>query len=509
MSRAHGFLGRIIGALVVLASGAAASARAATIVVDSTADSEADDGVCTLREAAGAANDDAASGVTPGECAAGSGGDDVIFALEAGSVIALLTGAVTFTESVSLWGPGAEALEITQLALDRVLTLDGNADPTSTFAVVGMTLSGGRSYTSNPGLDPGKGGALLAYHVKTQLTIAGVTFRSNYAQASGGALSADAVDGNTTDVLVEDSEFELNSVNSGLAGGGGAIALDVQGSAVIRRCLFHGNDASNSGITADDDGQGGALWVPPGADGTLEISESTFSDNRAAGNGGAVAFGSISAVGFNPTVATTIVDSTFTSNSADSDGDSASAQSGGALSARWTSALVTLKNSIFAGNLDLHATDPAPDLYGSVGALATGGHNFVGIRYGAGAVFPPGQPNANDDWVGTVNFPIDAELGPLADNGGPTESHLPTPAPASPVTDQGSCTGAPSVSDQRDWNDGAAARIHDEPAIVDFDDGCDIGALETHLGPPATIFVDGFDPFGDWRFWSGIVGWEP
>lgn len=509
MSRAHGFFGQLIGSFVVLASGAPAIAGGATIVVDSTADSEADDGVCTLREAAGAANDDAASGATQGECSAGSGVDDVLFALPAGSVIALLTGAVTFTESVNLWGLGAESLEITQIALDRVLILDGGGDPTSSFLVVGMTLSGGRAYTSNPGLNPGRGGGLLAYHVETQLTIGGVTFRSNYAQSSGGALAIDAIDGDTTGVLVQNADFDSNSVNSGLGGGGGAISVDVQGSAFLRRCLFQGNDASNPGLTADDDGQGGAIWVPPGATGTLEISESTFSGNSAAGNGGAVAFGSINAVGFNPTVVSTIVDSTFTANSADSDGDATGGQSGGAVNALWTSAVVTLENSIFAGNLDLHPTDPAPDLRGLVGDLATGGYNFVGIRHGAGSIFPVGQPNANDDWVGTINFPIDAELEPLADNGGPTASHFPVLAPASPVIDQGSCTGAPSVSDQRDWNDGATGRIADEPAIVDFDDGCDIGAIEAHLAAPSTIFVDGFDPFGDWRYWSGITGWTP
>ena len=50
---------------------AAASARASTITVNSTADTAANDGVCTLREAITAANTNTASGAAAGECAAG------------------------------------------------------------------------------------------------------------------------------------------------------------------------------------------------------------------------------------------------------------------------------------------------------------------------------------------------------------------------------------------------------------------------------------------------------
>ena len=46
-------------------------AFARTITVNSTADTAADDGVCTLREAIAAANTNAASGAMTGECAAG------------------------------------------------------------------------------------------------------------------------------------------------------------------------------------------------------------------------------------------------------------------------------------------------------------------------------------------------------------------------------------------------------------------------------------------------------
>ncbi|MCC7526865.1 MAG: CSLREA domain-containing protein [Chitinophagaceae bacterium] len=57
--------------LLALAAFVTASARGATIVVNSADDTAADDGQCTLREAITAANGDTASGRSPGECAAG------------------------------------------------------------------------------------------------------------------------------------------------------------------------------------------------------------------------------------------------------------------------------------------------------------------------------------------------------------------------------------------------------------------------------------------------------
>ncbi|MEO8054808.1 MAG: CSLREA domain-containing protein, partial [Acidobacteriota bacterium] len=60
------------------------AARAATITVNSAADTTANDGKCTLREAITAANTDTASGAAAGECAAGALGlDTIVFAIPA------------------------------------------------------------------------------------------------------------------------------------------------------------------------------------------------------------------------------------------------------------------------------------------------------------------------------------------------------------------------------------------------------------------------------------------
>lgn len=71
-------LARLAGLLLALAT---APAGAAVITVTSSADSSADDGSCSLREAIAAANADSASGVSGGECVAGSGADSIHFAI--------------------------------------------------------------------------------------------------------------------------------------------------------------------------------------------------------------------------------------------------------------------------------------------------------------------------------------------------------------------------------------------------------------------------------------------
>lgn len=87
---------------------------AGTITVTSNADVAADDGECTFREALTAANDDTASGSTPGECAAGSGTDTIEFNItgpadftnggEDGYTIALTTGLPQITGQVIIDG---------------------------------------------------------------------------------------------------------------------------------------------------------------------------------------------------------------------------------------------------------------------------------------------------------------------------------------------------------------------------------------------------------------------
>jgi hypothetical protein len=122
-----------------------------------------------------------------------------------------------------------------------------------------------------------------------------------------------------------------------------------------------------------------------------------------------------------------------------------------------------VRNSIIAGNLvDLNGTGPDVS-----GLFSSGGHNLIGDGSGATG-FANG---ANGDQVGTAVNPIDARLGPLADNGGPTQTHALLPGSA--AIDKGDNTGVPAT-DQR----GAGFRRTVGSAT-------DIGAFEVQPPRPA------------------------
>src|SRR5687768_1217164 len=75
---------------------------AAGMVVNSNADTLADDGTCTLREAITNANGDSQLYATAGECAAGSGTDTITFAADytitlVGSQLPVIITAITIT----------------------------------------------------------------------------------------------------------------------------------------------------------------------------------------------------------------------------------------------------------------------------------------------------------------------------------------------------------------------------------------------------------------------------
>jgi len=123
-----------------------------------------------------------------------------------------------------------------------------------------------------------------------------------------------------------------------------------------------------------------------------------------------------------------------------------------------------------AGSAALPNSDTGIDSFGS---------NLIGNNSGAAASFPAGNPNANNDIVGTNASPIDPELDPdgLRNNGGPTQTIA--LLSTSPALDKGTSNGLTGAlsTDQR----GAGfPRTVDQPAIPNGpgSDGTDIGAFE-------------------------------
>src|SRR5689334_630841 len=118
-----------------------------TIVINSTADAQnASDGLCTLREAIAAANDNVASGATAGECAAGSSGSDTVDLTGLTGTITLTSGLPFITSDMTINGPGANQLTVQRsMAVGtpnfRIFTIGSGAVVT----ISGLTISNGNA----------------------------------------------------------------------------------------------------------------------------------------------------------------------------------------------------------------------------------------------------------------------------------------------------------------------------------------------------------------------------
>ena len=132
---------------------------------------------------------------------------------------------------------------------------------------------------------------------------------------------------------------------------------------------------------------------------------------------------------------------------------------------------VTVWNTIIASNED--STVTFDDVRGAFTSL---GYNFVGNGKSTVSFGFTGE----NDQVGTTAAPLDPLLDPLADNGGPTQTHL--PKIYSPVVEAGQNTGIMST-DQRGL-----------PRISPIDGIPDIGAVEQTLLDYSTWAATAFPP---------------
>lgn len=190
------------------------------------------------------------------------------------------------------------------------------------------------------------------------LTLNYVTIENNEGTGAGyatGAISAD--NSYIADVTINNSIFRNNtnsSSNSGIrGGGGGAMAFHYfLGNIVVNDSYFIGNKSSGENESQiKDTFDGGAIYVFDGRAGaTVTINGSTFEDNLAYDDGGAVY---LQGTG-NPGLTTSIVNSTFFNNTAYGYGGSQDDYAGGAIqyfknggSAKMTNTILT---STFVGN---------------------------------------------------------------------------------------------------------------------------------------------------------------
>src|SRR5205823_9775382 len=132
------------------------------------------------------------------------------------------------------------------------------------------------------------------------------------------------------------------------------------------------------------DGTVHALFIQGG---TETVTNSTHNSNSA--NGSNASGGGV----FNNHGTFSITNSMFNSNSGTNGGGIVNSQGA-----------VNIKSSIVALNT---TGSPVPDVNGT---FTSQGFNLIGKNDGAATSFPAGNPNANNDIVGTSTSPVDPKL---------------------------------------------------------------------------------------------------
>jgi len=410
-----------------------------------------------------------------------------------------------FTTASFLTGPQTICVDSTvtgPITLTSELGYSAGFSPSLTVLGNGITISGNNA------------SRVIANTTSGPLTLDDVTITAGKASGSGGGVSSGG------DVTVIDSTISDNHLpNSGSTGGG----ISSLGAVTVTNSTISGNTSGNGAPGTDADA--GGIY----SQGAVTVTNSTISDNTAnatnlGGGGGILDF---------TAAAVTITNSTISHNSAPGvltdggglishgavsvtnstiSGNTTSGGGGGIA----TSLNLTVNNSTISGNTAplggggiatngnvtlAYATvvqnsavfaaanvDTAPGSltsFGSVVAQPAGGAANCSVTSTTSHGF-----NDEDDAAATCGFSTATQdlapgtapnLGPLANNGGPTQTQLPQDGP-SPLIDAipaGSCQA-----------DGAAAITTDQRGLPRPDaasPNCDIGAVEVQLPAPTVV----------------------
>jgi len=443
-----------------------ASPFATTFPVTKTADESGTctPGNCSLREAIEAANTN-------------PGADDV--SVPAGTYL-LTLGQLVVSDDVSIAGAGQTSTIIDGNATDRVFDIEV---PSGVVEISGVTIQNGYAFFS--------GGGISTFSDYGDLTLTDSTVSNNATTTAGGGISTVSYYGNLT---LTNSTVSGNSVFGSYTFGGGGIYN--RGNLTLTNSTVSGNSIYASYVVY---GGGGGIYN----NGNLTLTNSTVSDNSVYGQfgvGGGIQHnngeatltnstvsnnsvggyshfcgGGINAWGSSPTNLT-LTNSTVSGNTS---------SSGGGICFRATAnSYLTLTNSTVSGNI---ATE------GSGGGIRSRSLTLANTIVADNVVDDNVVDNCSDS-VESLGYNLtddtscalaeptdlvvaDAMLGPLQDNGGPTETHA--LLPGSPAIDAGSVDCPPPATDQR-----GVAR----PQGTD----CDIGAVEYLPEPhPVTTMVAG------------------
>ncbi|HEX5848665.1 MAG TPA: choice-of-anchor Q domain-containing protein [Rubrobacter sp.] len=424
-----GVLNKTLVALALLAmtltviAGVASPARAQegttnTITVDSVKDEiNPEDGDCTLREAITSANTDRSSGDATRECAPGSSTDPDRIVLSVTGAVNLTSALPTLSGNVRIEGPGTDQLTVKRdstAGAFRIFTVGEG----SVVSISGITISGGSSTSEFP---DNRGGGI--FNAGGNLKINDSTISSNSAAFGGGIYNTGGP------VTLTDSTLSNNQ--SSYSGGG--IFNGGAGTVTIANSTLSDNSASS---------YGGGITTRGG---TVTVTNSTLSGNSTEGLGGGVYnLGGLAVMEY----------STITNNRARSGSGSGLASFGD--SATHTEMLSTIISANQGTDVDITE--------GSGDSVDSRGYNLIGDGNATGAFNQTGDKSGVDD----------PRLGPLADNGGPTQTHT-------------LLSGGPAIDAIPKGTNGCGTTFAEDQRGVSRPQGsgCDIGAFELKF--PLTV----------------------
>jgi hypothetical protein len=287
-------------------------------------------------------------------------------------------------------------------------------------SVIRNNLARGGTGTGGATGFEGQGGG-VCYVSTGALTITGSTVANNRAQGGAGNV--------------------ITGTDGGEADGGGVYSA--ADTTTITASTLSGNEADSGGggTGAEQFGAGGGAYLF----GSNTIVNSTIANNKATGVGDASGGG----VYFGKGATGTLTNVTVAGNQANLTGPVGTGEGGGLDNNNGSVQDVTLVNTVVAGNTIITSagSPQSPDIRGQ---FISGGHNLLGIADG---VNDPGF-HAAGDMAGSLANPLNAKLGPLQNNGGPTQTML--PLPGSPLLGAGNASLAPGT-DQRGLSRGSGA----------------------------------------------------
>ncbi len=369
-----------------------------------------------------------------------------------------LDSTLTLTKNVTIRGPGASLLALDGQDAIRVLTVDGNVEVT----LDGMTVRRGSLVPRGDGAGVWNNGGVLT--IKNSIVTDNHGGEGGSPGGKGGGISND---GGT--LLVQNSVVSGNSVAGHDSPGGGI--YNNAGTLTVESSTISGNatDSSGGGISNSNGAMtvmnsaivgntsrsvGGGIATLNSIPNRLQaVVNSTITSNTASGYGGGV-FASVGVL--------SVTNSTLSGNSA---------PTGGGIMFAPYGAEVRLRNSIVVENT---TGDNCGQWSASQGATSLG---IVSQGNNLGDSFAcfPAQASLGDIVTS------DTLLGPLADNGGPTQTRalLNGSAAIDGVKYLPTDCGTTITSDQR-----GILRPQDRAAVR-----CDIGAFELSGGAPIVFQI--------------------